>query len=81
MIDYHKYQKEIDDILKDTIIIKHIPHSSLLFPEDYDDDNLKRIYGLDYKIQNIKLTDLFIDYVPSMPAFWKFYFFFIINGC
>ena len=63
MIDYHKYQKEIDDILKDTIIIKHIPHSSLLFPEDYDDDNLKRIYGLDYKIQNIKLADLFVDYL------------------
>ena len=63
MIDYHKYQKEIEDILKDIIIIKHIPHSSLLFPEDYDDDNLKRIYGLDYKIQNIKLADLFVDYL------------------
>ena len=63
MIDYLKYQKEIEDILKDTIIIKHIPHSSLEFPSNYDDHTLKRIYGLDYKIQNLKLADLHVDYL------------------
>ena len=46
---------------KDIEIIKHVPHSSLEFPKDYDEHSLWLIYGLDYKIQNYKLTDLFVD--------------------
>lgn len=41
-------------------IIKHIPHSSLIFPEGYDDFSLRRIYG-NYKIENYKQADLFVD--------------------
>lgn len=47
--------------LKDVEIIKHIPHASLDFPKEYDERSLWLIYGLDYKIQNYKLADLFVD--------------------
>ncbi len=46
---------------KDVGIIKHIPHASLDFPSNYDLEELYLTFGLDYKIQNYKLSDLFID--------------------
>lgn len=46
---------------KDVEIIKHIPHASLNFPSNYDLEELYLTFGLDYKIQNYKLSDLFID--------------------
>ena len=45
---------------KDVEIIKHIPHACLAFPDDYGDYELTRIYG-NYKIENYKLADLFVD--------------------
>ena len=47
--------------LKDVEIIKHIPHASLDFPKEYDESSKYLIYGLDYKKQNFKLADLFVD--------------------
>ena len=48
---------------KDVEIIKHIPHASLSFPKEYNHSVLYRVFGEDYKIQNLKLADLFIDYL------------------
>ena len=73
--DYIRFTSSIDTVinwyeneylvLKDYEIIKHIPHSSLEFPESYktDERDLARIitFGDDYMIQNYKMTDLFVD--------------------
>ena len=46
---------------KDVEIIKHIPHSSTDFPAGYEHHALHFMFGGDYKIQNYKLSDLFVD--------------------
>lgn len=60
---YSLFLEDEKEIFKDIEIIKHIPHSSLEFPDNYDDGALKMIYGVDYKTQNLKLADLFVDYL------------------
>ena len=47
--------------LKDVEIIKHIPHASLDFPEGFNERSLFFIYGENYKIENLKSADLFVD--------------------
>lgn len=68
---YFTYENDLDGFIfyyeniylgfKDVEIIKHIPHASLDFPYNYDRFNRIFTFGEDYKIQNYKLTDLFID--------------------
>ena len=66
-------------VFKDFEIIKHIPHSSLDFPDLYQDDRelFKQIaFGKNYKINNFKMADLFVDqlfeWIPGVEVMAKY---------
>ena len=47
--------------IKNLVIIKHIPHSSLAMPKIYDEEIISNVYGPYFDIYNYKMTDLFVD--------------------
>ena len=54
------YEKEYL-VLIDYEIIKHIPHSSLEFPEEYDIKARLLTFGRNYIQDNLKMCDLYVD--------------------
>ncbi len=72
------YEKEYL-VFKDYEIIKHIPHASLEFPPSYQEEggvSKSLVFGKNYKINNFKMTDLFVDqlfqWVPGVEVKAKY---------